>query len=163
MTMLIKWVSLSTNGISNNDKLYIYIYIHTHIHKRACLRDFPLLPSSALSFSSFVVFLLPVKCFYHFVHFFFFSRFCPPHFFSNFFVFSLLNLIQLFYFFTARLFTPILVILVILIFQNGQNNYFVKYSFSFQHIQIVNSITVNCHSATVKSHFRFFLSHKTLF
>ena len=36
---------------------------------------------------------------------------------------------------TARLFTPILAILVIPIFQNGQNDYLSKHSFSFQHIQ----------------------------
>ena len=54
------------------------------------------------------------------------------------------------------LFMAILTILTIFIFQNGLNIYFVKYSFSFQHIQNVNS-------ATVKNYFRFLLSHKILF
>ena len=35
--------------------------------------------------------------------------------------------------------------------------------FHFNTFKIVNSATVNCHSVTVKSHFKIFLSHKILF
>ena len=54
-------------------------------------------------------------------------------------------------------------ILAILIFLNGQNSYFAKHLFSFNTFKMVNSVIINYHSTTVKNHFRFFLSHKTLF
>ena len=47
-------------------------------------------------------------------------------------------------------------ILAIPISQNGQNIYFVKHPFSFQHIQNVNSVIV-------KSYFKFLLFHKIYF